>query len=84
MLKIFLPGIVISLLIVFLLPRKIALLLGLVALFLGIIVPLGLWSYAEIFVSGDKSTQGMLGTICALLFAPAGILILLLSFFKND
>jgi amino acid permease len=55
-----------------------------VALFLGIIVPLGLWSYAEIFVSGDKSTQGMLGTICALLFAPAGILILLLSFFKND
>jgi hypothetical protein len=84
MLKFFLPSIVASLLIAFVLPRKIAFVLGLTALFLGIIVPLSLWGYAELFVLGDKSTQGMLGTICALLFAPSGVLITLFSFFKND
>ena len=76
-------GIVVALIIAVLLPRRIALFLGLTALLLGIALPIGLWTYAEFFVPGDKSAQGMLGTICVVLFAPAGILITLFAAFKK-
>ncbi len=77
-------GCIAALAVVFLLPRKYALFLGITALFLGTVVPIGLWTFAYFFVSGDTSTTGMLGTICVILFAPAGVLISILAYFKNE
>ncbi len=77
-------GIVIALLIGVIFPRSIALRLGLAALFMGIVFPAGLWSYAAYFVSGDDSLQGMLGTLCVILFAPAGFIITIVALLKNN
>lgn len=79
-----LVGLGVSFAITTLLPRGLCFLLAAIALFLGVIAPLAIWSYANCFVPGDKSSYGMLGTILAVLFAPAGLAIGGLSFFKGD
>jgi hypothetical protein len=77
-------GIVVALLIGAMFPRPIALYIGLASLFMGIIFPIGIWCYAEYFVAGDNSAEGMLGTICVILFAPAGFVITVVALLKSN
>jgi hypothetical protein len=79
-----LVGVGASIAITALLPREFCLLLAAVALLLGVIAPLAIWGYANFFVPGDKSSHGMLGTILAVLFAPAGLALGVLNLFKRD
>jgi len=77
-------GIAVALLIGAIFPRSITLYIGLTALFMGIVFPIGLWSYAEYFITGDNSAEGMLGTICVILFAPAGFVITVIALLKSN
>ena len=72
-----------AMLVVLLFPRWLCLALGAVLLILGIAVPACLWTYAAWFVRGDQSGFGMLGTICVILFAPAGLALTVVGFFKS-
>ena len=77
-------GLLLALLIAALLPRWLCRALGAIGLLLGIVLPIGLWTYASYFVPGDPSGQGMLGTICVILFAPAGLALTVLAYFKSE
>ena len=66
------------------LPRRICIALGGIALLLGIVAPLGVWGYANLFVPGDRSGYGMLGTLMAILFAPGGIALTILGLLKAE
>ena len=58
--------------------------LGVIALLLGVAAPLVIWGYAYVFVPGDRSAYGMLGTILAILFAPGGVVLTLFSLVKVE
>jgi hypothetical protein len=66
------------------LPRRFCIALGGIALLLGIAAPLGVWGYANLYVSGDPSGFGMLGTLMAILFAPGGIALTILGLMKAE
>lgn len=67
-----------------LLPRRICLWLASIALFFGMGLPMLAWGYASYFVHGDTSGYGMLGTLCVILFAPAGVFLGLVGLLKSD
>ena len=77
-------AILFAMLVAALLPRPFCLAIGLIFLILGILVPLAIWGYSAQFVKGDPSAYGMMGTICVILFAPAGITITILALLKGD
>jgi len=65
------------------LPRRIALGLAAILLVLGLAVPAALW-LRESQMQGDASAVGMLGTICFILFFPAGLALAILAWLKTD
>lgn len=67
----------------FVFPKWLCLALGGIALVLGIVAPLAIWSYAKVFVAGDSSSYGMLGTLLMVLFAPGGIALTLVGLLKG-
>jgi hypothetical protein len=77
-------GLIVAIFVAAILPRKICALGAAVLLILGIAVPFGLWTYANHFVTGDPSSYGMLGTLCVIFFAPAGIALGILAMLKSD
>lgn len=79
-----LAGIFLALVVVAILPRRICLLVGGLLLLLGVVLPVGVWGYSALFVRGDPSAYGMLGTICVILFAPVGIVLMLLALAKKE
>jgi hypothetical protein len=76
-------GFIVSAAIALVLPRRVCLGLATIALGLGILLPALVWGYASLFVHGDNSAYGMLGTICVILFAPAGFLLALFGMLKT-
>lgn len=76
-------GLLIAWAITSVLPRILCVWLTVTALFLGIVLPICVWGYGSLFVSGDPSGYGMFGTICMAVFAPAAIMLALFTFFKS-
>ena len=56
----------------YLLTKRQCLALGVIGFFLGIVGPAIVWSYGSVFIKGDSSEYGMLGTLLAFCFIPIG------------
>ncbi len=76
-------GLLAAIFVAAILPRKFCIVAATVLLILGIGVPAFLWTSAA-QTGGDTSAEGMLGTICVILFAPAGIALGILALLKSD
>lgn len=53
--------------------KRLRYVIGVLSLVIGRILPASLWTYDEIFVKGDKSFHGMMGTVIAIILIPPGI-----------
>ena len=63
--------------------RRLCFVLGAIGLMLSIVGPLTVWTWGTIFVKGDPSGYGMLGTLLAFVFMPIGLGLVLVGWFKN-
>lgn len=85
------PGVAVNFLILavligganYFLSRRMCFRLAGVSLFLGVLVPAGVWTYASMFIKGDSSGYGMLGTLLAFVFMPIGLGLVLLGWCKD-
>jgi hypothetical protein len=69
---------------IFLFNRRICFFLAIIALFSGIVGPILVWSYGSIFIEGDMSAYGMLGTILGFYFIPIGIGLSIVGWLKTQ
>jgi hypothetical protein len=68
----------------FLLKRRLCLILGVSSLVLGAAGSVLVWTWGSVFVHGDPSFHGMLGTILAVVFVPIGIGLILVGCIKRE
>ncbi len=68
----------------FLLKRRLTLLLGTTSLVLGAVGSVLVWTWGSLFVQGDPSFHGMLGTILAVAFVPIGLGLILVGCLKKE
>lgn len=68
----------------FLLNRRMTLILGAASLVLGSVGSVLVWTWGSLFVQGDPSLHGMLGTILAVVFVPIGIGLILVGCIKRE
>jgi len=67
----------------YLLSRRMCLALGAVGLVLGLAGPAAVWTYGSLYIKGDPSGYGMLGTLLAYVFIPVGAGLLLIGWRKE-
>lgn len=56
-----------------LLTRFQCLALAAIALMFGLLAPVIVWTYGHLYIQGDSSGYGMLGTLLAVIFVPTGL-----------
>jgi hypothetical protein len=67
----------------FFLTRRQCLTFAAISLILGVLVPIIVWTYGHLYIQGDSSGYGMLGTLLVVVFVPTGLGLLFVGWRKR-